>query len=305
MKKVSVQIEKSVVLKSMVDQARMVVLKAVASATNIPVPVTTVLPKKSLASKPLPAEESASDSSSSSATVGTFQNSTSLSPATEEASTRLQKARTSALRLNSVLHGRSLVGSSSTNSLSAPEPGVRKVRSVRWDHPIQAPRLTSALAPTPNPNKIRVVHTANKLKSFKSFGRPHAGDFGSGPRNATFGEYGRPANAGMWGRDGRLAAHPMPGQNAAVDTMGNMVGGSADKNATFDNLLHRRNSSTQAAKLNPFLGSQEGEGGRSAAASGAALLGRTTTPAGNGSPTGSSIPRTATALESSLLNNWT
>ena len=99
----------------------------------------------------------------------------------------------------------------------------------------------------------------------------------------------------MWGRDGRLAAHPMPGQSAAVDPMGNLAGGSADKNATFDN---------EATKLNPLL-KKDGGGSRSAAASGAALLGRSTTPSSDGSFPESLMPRTATALENSMMKKWT
>lgn len=306
-KKVNVQLDTSVVLKSMVDQARMVVLKAVASATDAHVsPPKMESPKKTpVAAKPPAAEISSTDTHAASSTIniGSFRAAISLSPASE--STRLQKARSSALRLNSVLHGKSLTGSASGNNLRGPSDssGVRTVRSVRWDH-LQAPKLTSALAP--NPKKVRMVQSTNKLKSFKSFGRPHAGDFGSGPRNATFGEYGRPASAGLWGRDGRLSQHPAPGLIGAVDDQGNLAGGSADMNATFD-LGNDSNSKTQSEKVNPLLHQGEDITCSSAAASGAALLGLSTTSAGRDKspPPGSSMQRTATALESTLIKKWT
>ena len=302
----------SVVLKSMVDQARMVVLKAVASATDSPAPATKAEDRlKNSVSPPLPLDESMPDA---------------RAPAPINDSARLQKARSSALRLNSGLHGRTLTSSSSNVATS--ELGMRKVRSVRWDGP---PTPTSALAPTPNPDRLSTMQesAANKLKSFKSFGRPHGGEFGSGPRNATFGEYGRPASAGLWGRDGRLAAHPMPWQVPAVDTVtGNVVGGSADMNATFDNMLQGRVSSSRtqssASLSSPFFNrddnrgaadssrrSAAGSSGRSAAAmAGAALLGRipSSSSVNNGGSTpprqSFSLPRTATAMENSLMKKW-
>lgn len=293
----NVNLDTSVVLKSMVDQARMVVLKAVASATDTPVNMAAAAIEPPISQVAIVPPVSAGESTRTAV----------YAPAKESA--RLQKARTSALRLNSVLHGKPLAGSVSSLGLAGqPDVGIRKVRSVRWDHPAPAPKLTSALAPTPNLDKVRMVQSSNKLKSFKSFGRPHAGDFGSGPHNATFGEYGRPANAGTWGRDGRLAAHPTPGLNSAVDDRGNLVGGSADLNATFDTLLSRNSGS--AAGLPPSAGLQRGESGgsRSAAASaGAAMLGRSAVPSSGGGfphkPT-TGLPRTATALEQSLIKKW-
>ena len=81
---------------------------------------------------------------------------------------------------------------------------------------LQIPSLKPGNALAPQPKKSRRAQTAAKLKSFKSFGRPHAGDFGSGPRNATFGEFSR---AQMWGRDGRMAHHPVPMQKGSAFTM--------------------------------------------------------------------------------------
>jgi len=238
-------------LTSMVDQARIVVFKAVASVTKTPIPATAQ------AAKPEDADEKMAPPTSSAAvntsSLASFRTALNLLPSTAEQAPQLQKARASALRLNSVLHGKA-------KESMTPSLGQRKIRSVKWDSPLQLPKLGAALAPSPK--KQRMAQTAAKLKSFKSFGRPHAGDFGSGPRNATFGEYGRQT---FWGRDGRLAQHPMPQQVLPTnDLAGIQV---ADKNATFD--LHLEKPKQHA-----------------------------------GRPT-ASIPRTATAMENWLLKKST
>jgi hypothetical protein len=318
-----VQLDTRVVLKSMLDQARISVMKAVASATETAVPAMPAISKRAATNSPATTDLSLeqrglSSESPKRQTMG-------ISSTGIDDANRLKKARTSALRLNSVLHGRSLAGRSpgasiSHMNLSRPSDttsgAIPHVRSVRFDHPIRAPKLNSELKPTPDPEKIRTAQTANKLKSFKSFGRPHAGDFGTGPRNATFGEFGF---AGAWGRDGRLAAHPMPGQATAFDAMmenssngSSGSSGGVDKNATFDNLLlssSSRNSSSRLMSsqmgngmMNPFLRS-DGAGSRSTVASGSSLLARTNS--ASSTSKGSSMPRTATALESLFMKKWT
>lgn len=300
LKKVCVELDTKVVLKSMLDQARIAVLKAVASATNTTVPSASVLSKTHpIAKRNLSTTTSVqtlSTLNSSSSTAGAFSStlrSGILSPIYE--SKRLDKAQTTAYLLNSVLHGRSSAGDRNDNNIQNSRPdvaGMRPVRSVRFDQMTQAPKLTSEVA---LPNKKRMAQTANKLKSFKSFGRPHAGDYGTGPGNATFGEFG---TAGAWGRDGRLAAHPTPGQASAFDAMNNMSGGSTDKNATFDNILSNSNA-TQSNQDNPFLARTGGLKRSAAAVSGAALLGRS-----SGSSPSGSMPRTATVLENMLIQKW-
>jgi hypothetical protein len=327
LKIVNVQLDTRVVLKSMLDQARISVMKAVASATDTAVPAMSAISKQAAANSPAAMDLSSKQRglSSESPKRQTRQTMCVSSSGIDDAN-RLKKARTSALRLNSVLHGRSLAGRSpgasiSHMNLSRPldttSGAIPHVRSVRFDHPIRAPKLNSELKPTPDPEKIRMAQTANKLKSFKSFGRPHAGDFGTGPRNATFGEFGF---AGAWGRDGRLAAHPMPGQATAFDAMmensSNGTTGSSggvDKNATFDNLLLSSSSGNSSSMLmssqmgngmlNPFLRVDEA-GSRSTVASGSALFARTNSASSNKS-NGSSMPRTATALESLFMKKWT
>jgi hypothetical protein len=289
----------------MVDQARIVVLKAVAFATETPIPSTS---KPESRSSSLVASEPSRKSSNSDTL--SYSKDSMKRPTTTEL-TRRQKARKSALRLNNVLHGKSLKGASSSINLGVSsgtaDLGVRKSPSIRWDARIQSPKFTSALALTPNLEKVQAGRKANKLESYKSFGRPHGGDFGSGPRNATFGEYGRPAFSGSWGRDGRLAAHPMPGTNSAVDAMGNLVGGSADMNATFDNVLSQTKNALASPHFLTQLGGASGSYRSSAASAGAALLGRVSNSVSANGPSQEhevSMVRTATALESSLMKKW-
>lgn len=199
-------------------------------------------------------------------------NLSSAPPSSDEPQSML-KARSSALRLNCVLQGKKGADASKTNNNPMSHTlGPRRVRSVKWDTPLQIPRVNTVLAPSPK--KQRMAENAAKLKSFKSFGRPHAGDFGSGPRNATFGEYG--GRAHLWGRDGRLAHHPAPmqGQPMMSDQIG--LTGVPDKNATFDLVRHRKPSGVAVAASGP-----------------------------GGSGVASAIPRTTTGLEKWLIKTST
>jgi len=276
LKQVQLRVDTGVLLKSMVDQARIVVLKAVATATNTSVkelPTATASAKRE--------EENEKALAATTEALGSFRSALKLSRT--EADPRLQKARTSALRLNRALHGKR------TNNLPpGPTLGMRKSRSVavKWDHPgtlHTTPRLNATLAP--QPKKPNYNDTASKLKSFKSFGRPHAGDFGSGPRNATFGEYGG-STTGVWGRGGRLAEHPTPMMEAPVDHMGNLRGGGMDLNATFGDIVSASRSS-------------------SAAAGAALLMGRTSSSTRiNLSGSAAQLPRSATALENTFMKKF-
>lgn len=255
-------------LSSMVDQARVLVFKAVATATKSSLPPSAVT--GSQAGTDPAADPSAEHSqvtptpTSQPHSLSGFRSALNISSNEEEPeqnqSPRLQKARSSALRLNSILYG-------NNNGSKSSSTGARRMRSVKWDSPLQLPTLSSALAP--NPKKQRVAQSAAKLKSFKSFGRPHAGDFGSGPRNATFGDYG--GRTHLWGRDGRLAHHPSPMQ---AETPTGMTG-VADRNATFD-LNHLKQSSHLT----------------------------TASPASSPAPS-SAMPRTTTNLEQWLLKKTT
>ena len=250
------------------DQARLLVFKAVAIATKTPVPSPET-------TKPVETKKSTSSNSSSeskgaveelSRTVSQMQRPTGLASCRSalnlpvartngnDQNTRLKKARSSALRLNNVLHGKS---TAKTEGRTAPLG--ERIRSVRFDGGVNGGQPSALKKPR--------VNTASKLKSFKSFGRPHASDFDSGPRNATFGEYG--GRQALWGRDGRMVHHPTPMQNMT----GNEFAGipMPDRNATFD--------------LQQPVGAGQSSSGGS-----------------NASSTPSRMPRTATALENWFLN---
>lgn len=196
-------------LSALVEQVRILVLKAVATATKTAVPLPTEDGSRNgqqQQAATLPQVDSSQRG------LSTFRSMLNLTPKAEaaEKNPSLSKARKSALRLNNVLHG------DKDKDPSTSPLGLRKNRSVHWDSPGKLPSLQPGNALAPQPKKSRRAQTAAKLKSFKSFGRPHAGDFGSGPRNATFGEFSR---AQMWGRDGRMAHHPVPMQKATAGLM--------------------------------------------------------------------------------------
>lgn len=278
LQKVIIRLDTGVLLSTMVDQARLVVFKAVATATRLAIPesganASSAGTFSAKADHGNAADaKSATDDDATKKSLSGFRSALNLT-AQSDLSPSLQKARSSALKLNSVLYGVSGSGSknggkssSALNSIG-PTLGERRNRSIRWDTPLQGPTIKATHDPAPDPKKLRMAENAAKLKSFKSFGRPHAGVFGSGPRNATFGEYNR---AHLWGRDGRMAHHPMPMDAAAQSQLD---GGpeSPDKNATFD-FSHASSS-----------------------------LGR---PSGSRSPVGgASLTRTATVLERMLMKS--
>lgn len=222
LKSVAVRLTSAALLNSMVEQARMIVLKTVAKATKTPVPTSDVL-----AASSSPNSSAQSLSSKSLAGFRSALNLTSPSADSnknEDDSPRLEKAQKSALRLSGVLHHNRTTGHGSSANL-----GIRKTRSVKWDTPFQPPKMGAALSPSPK--KPRKAENAARLKSFKSFGRPHAGDFGSGPRNATFAEGFDQSR--YWGRKGRLVHHPEPMQSTNPNDMLGLTN-VAGRNATFD-----------------------------------------------------------------------
>lgn len=219
--KVEIRFDCAALLDAMVEQARLVVFKAVAGATAS---VKKPAPKTSLALPPI-AEEPKSRVKT--AISGTFATSLNLSEEATAKSPRLQKAHNSALRLSGILHGRN-------DALPAGPPVSlpRKHRSVTFD----VLRTPSASASSTNIHAAKrqrtVPSTKGRLRSMKSFGRPHA-ETGPGARNATFNDFGRaPLAAGpIWGRDGKLKNHPMPG--GLAQSKGH-VEVSERQNATFD-----------------------------------------------------------------------
>lgn len=318
-KLVEIVLDGNALLTSMVERTRLLVIKAVASATKTQVPSTT---SNSVLSSSVPtapptaggaaSEEKASPNPAAAGAtapnqVATAANLSGFRTALTLSSPGLQKARTSALRLNSVLHGSSNKDKTSSSSLSSEEDsnnnsgsslGMRKVRSVRWNTPGQIPSLATGSALAPAPKKSRRAQTAAKLKSFKSFGRPHGGDFGSGPRNATFGEYG--GRVAVWGRDGKMAHHPMPMQQAATQQQVLFdAPPTAERNATFDLMggAARRSSRGSTGGANHHLDLSSS----TTMLDGSSRGGGSTSSNITGSPP--SMPRTATVLESLLLKN--
>ena len=253
----------------------MVVFKAVAKATS----ATDSLQADARGDIRLPIESGQAPSSS----LSSFSSALNLSSGTasgglssdsghgnHQPSHRLQKARSSALRLNSVLQGEP--GKQTGNSLLDKN---RKSKSIQWEHGMDLPKVKRPSVPSPK--RQRVAQTSARLTSFKSFGRPHAGDFGSGPRNATFGDFGRKP---IWGRDGKLANHPTPMQ-ASDHQNDNLLMSTTktSKNATFD---FQRPSIHLSSELD---------------------LGTSRKQRHDMNRVPSSIPRTATALEGWLMKN--
>jgi hypothetical protein len=260
-------------LGSMVEQARMVVLRTVATATKTEVPLATDSGYQASAGDALELTSSSSHGAAQTganfSTFGSALNLTSDQTTTHNSSgPRIQKARASALKLTSVLHHKSDVDSANA--------GVRRNRSVKFDGFTQSTMPGSSVPPSPKKFKGANV---NKLKSFKSFGRPHAPDGPGGPRNATFAEFDRPG--GAWGRDGRMAYHPRPMQQGS-DPFSEAP--TPKGNATFDIGAPGLRSGSQALS-NFGLQRSSGTGGMSLAK-----------PA---------IPRTATALEMFVLKKST
>lgn len=298
LKDVKIQLDCSALMNSMVEQARILVLKAVATATKTSVP--------SAAPQPLPGYNPGShqlnqqqlngadgraggpppnlalppkSSLSASKSLASFRSAMSLTSTSFNKSPRLLKAQCSALRLNNILQGNKDEAADGTSSSNKSTLGMRKVRSVKWNTPGELPNLAKDVVEDHSPKKARSMHVhaaVAKLKSFKSFGRPHAGDFGAGPRNATFGEFGG-RSSGMWGRDGRMVVHPTPMKDATLrDPLSGEFQGH-DRNATFNLAAAAAAAANKRNRPSIHLASCDG-------------------PAPS-----SSIPRTATVLETLLL----
>ena len=244
-------------LESMVEQARLVVFKAVARATSV-TDGTTIPP--------------ASASAEPDATSG-FRSSLSIADDTpsEPQSAHLLKARSSALRLNNILHGKS---DEADKDLSTPLSKTRKNRSVKWNSPMEFPSRDVSNIPIPKRQRM----LKSQLRSTKSFGRPHA-ETGSGPRNATFAEFG--STPVTWGKDGRLKNHPVPGGGPMamrLSTFNTTTASTQNQNAMFD-LQQRTTVSLETLSSLGFVENATLQEGGDA-----------------------DMPRTATALENWLVN---
>jgi hypothetical protein len=269
---VDIRLDTGALLDSMVQQARMVVFKAVAKATTATdsIQLDAASGDSRLNPSPLSGFSTALSLSSSTAMagIGGVGPSGTAEPAPHEPSHRLQKAKSSALKLGNVLS----VAPPPPSGMNASFDVTKKTRSVQWDARMEFNK--SKTAPIPSPKRQKMATTA-RLTSFKSFGRPHAGDFGSGPKNATFGDFGRKP---IWGRDGKLANHPTPMLPAeTTDILTSQTRRTA--NATFD---------FQKPKIHLSSGRDLGIKTK-----------KQHTPSMQRVP--SSIPRTATALEGWLI----
>jgi len=217
---IDIRLDTTTLLESMVKEARMVVFNAVAKATSA---------SKSLSidSNMLKNSEGLKAKASPQLSSG-FSSSLRLSPSQAKIASsglklpglregqhqpahRTMKAHNSSLKLNKIL-------SSST---------IQKTRSVQFG------TLDLKAKGANNVPQRQKLATTAKLTSFKSFGRPHAGDFGSdgGPKNATFANFG--GSKKYWGRDGKLASKPRPMlPSETTDMMTSQTRRNA--NATFD-----------------------------------------------------------------------
>lgn len=265
-----VRLDTGVLLESMIEQARLAVFKAVARATSVTPPPDRPAVSASASPAALSGFSASINTSSGDLSAG------SGSSGDSHPSTQVLKARSSALRLSNVLSGKSGEAADSQMS-SSPLNKTRKNRSVRWDHPMQTPSRDASNFPSAK--RQRMVQSQARLRSTKSFGRPHA-DHGSGPRNATFGDFGSAQHT--WGKDGKLKNHPRPGgQLSRLSAFHTNNSPTEDKNAPFD--LQRRTTVNRENTLS-LLG-MVGAAQQQQPQSG-----------------GPAMPRTATALENWLVN---
>jgi hypothetical protein len=221
LKKVDIRLDTNALFESMVEQARLVVFKAVARATSASVrPSTPASPGSSNdTSKPVVSDQRA---------LSSFSSALKLTPDALAKSPRLEKARSSALRLNSILQGKTAPSGLPANPSIADK--VRKNRSVQFDAALDIHQSASSIPPH---KRQRIVQSQARLRSFKSFGRPHGGQGGAEARNATFGDFGR--GPPVWGRDGKLLNHPTPGlASSALSSLAEEPSQKSIQNATFD-----------------------------------------------------------------------
>ena len=234
--RVDIRLDTNSLFESMVEQARLVVLKAVARATAAN---TDSIVK--------PAQTAPTNA----ANLSSFNSALNLSPDAVAQSPQLQKAQSSAMRLNSVLHGKS----AANGSLGMSTNKVRKIRSVQWDHALEINRPPVVGPPGKRP---KVVQSHAKLRSFRSFGRPHGGEGGREANNATFGDFGRAANGPIWGRDGKMAYHPTAGGGLPESRLSNLAVDSlsapqSNRNATFNINVPPRRMKRTATALESWL----------------------------------------------------
>jgi hypothetical protein len=224
--KVDIRFDTGVMLDAMVQQARMVVFKAVASATS----ATKSIPLDTQIDPMITTDHGLTPTLSGFSSALNISAGTPQTPPKAANNSQLQKSRASALKLNSVLQ--SDFGKPKGNSTF---DKTKKTKSVQWNNQMDLPEAKPSQDPLP---KRQRLSTEARLRSFKSFGRAHAGDLDNGPkvRNATFGDFGSQQPSGSaWGRNGKLANHPAPMQpdyDQSQDLLSTET--ITNKNATFD-----------------------------------------------------------------------
>jgi hypothetical protein len=293
LKNADIRLDTGALLDSMVQQARMVVFKAVAKATKATDSLN--LDSKSDSNRD-PSSSSLSGFSSAltlsasataSASSGTAGGS--VAPGPNQPHHRMSKAKTSALKLGHILAANPS-GHPSGGNATFGGGGLdrsKKTRSVQWDSNFEfsAAKAKTAIG-VPSPSKRQKMVTTARLTSFKSFGRPHAGDFGSGPKNATFGNFGR---GPIWGRDGKLANKPTPMNPSEItDILTSQTRKTA--NATFD--VYQKPSIHLSSGMDLGIGKRAGMTKDSNSSKLVAKINRVS----------GAMPRTATSLEGALLD---
>ncbi len=269
---IEIQLSANALVDSMVEKARLLVSRALARMTQ-----TTA---DSSASQPASILHSASHGTLIDATFHRRKvESGPLVPPTisEERpiSPRLQKIKSAALRFSEVLEGKPLSRESSFEMNCAPTTVMMPSAKVELKG---SQNLESILMLPPRPrNDIARRGTTSKLKSFQSFGRPHGSDFQSFTGNATFANFGYSLEP-MWGRDGKLRRHPVPQQGGEMPKLDSFssTGTASSKNAMFQSSPSSSADSVQMLSTN-----RPGAGVR----------------------TEPKLSRTATALESWLLDS--
>jgi len=198
---VDIGLKTEVLLEAMVKEARMVVFNAVAKATSGSKTDLNAL-KTSDGLKTSPRSPLPQGLGKKGLTSARFASSgLLLQKGMHRPPHRFMKAQNSSLQLEKVL---------SSSAMTSPTASTfQKTRSVQFKNMDLKANL-ELKARQAEDTKRQKLATATRLTSFKSFGRPHAGDFdsGGGPKNATFANFGGSQN--FWGRDGKLASKPMP-----------------------------------------------------------------------------------------------
>uniref|UniRef100_A0A7S2S7C4 Uncharacterized protein n=1 Tax=Eucampia antarctica TaxID=49252 RepID=A0A7S2S7C4_9STRA len=299
---VQINLDTNLLVSSMVEQARLIVFKAVARATSLPTTASGL-------SKVVGGSKISSSAKTGVASLsGGFGSALNLQ--TSQQSPMLTQKKPSSTRISSL---------DSSGNLAF----QKKRSSVTWTHPIEADQTTK---------RPKLSDSPSIMRSTKSFGRPDATFFESS-RNATFGDFGRVHKSDHIPNfvNGKLQVPNNYKQGASQASFGfsQLNRGPSLGNVARANTNANFISSSSSQQINTMGGSKYGlvrnkssmsnssvsfsMNGNSSANSGSRRLGRQTfdqlsrnmTVSGqqlnSSGVSQSNIPRTATALESLLL----